>query len=79
MAMSDTALEQALERWIDHGRRAVTRSIFVDDELYQLEQERVFARCWLFIGHESQVRKPGDYFRLQDGRGVRDHVAGPPG
>ena len=62
MAMSDTALEQALERWIDHGRRAVTRSIFVDDELYQLEQERVFARCWLFIGHESQVRKPGDYF-----------------
>ena len=62
MAMSDTVLKQALDRWVDHERRAVTRSIFVDEELYQLEQERIFARCWLFIGHESQVQKPGDYF-----------------
>ena len=40
----------------------VGRDIFVDEELYAIEQERVFARCWLFVGFEDQVRKPGDYF-----------------
>ena len=34
----------------------------MDPELYELEKERVFARCWLFVGFEDQVKKPGDYF-----------------
>ncbi len=45
---------------VEHG--FVSREIYVSSEIYQEEQERVFARAWLFIGHESQVAKPGDYF-----------------
>ncbi len=45
---------------VEHG--LVSREIFVSDELYQRELEQVFARSWLFIGHESQVAKPGDFF-----------------
>ena len=42
----------------DQGR--INRRISADDDVYRLEQERIFARCWLFVGHESQVRNPGD-------------------
>src|SRR5579862_8424198 len=40
----------------------VSREIFVSQDVYDREQEQVFARCWLFVGHESQVPNPGDYF-----------------
>ncbi len=51
-----------LHGYVDAARRLVSREIYVDEEIYQLEQERVFARVWLFVGHESQIPKPGDYF-----------------
>jgi phenylpropionate dioxygenase-like ring-hydroxylating dioxygenase large terminal subunit len=38
-----------------------SREIFVSDAVYAQEQERVFARAWLFVGHESQVPRAGDY------------------
>ena len=47
---------------VDLESGQVSREIFVSDEIYQQELEQVFMRSWLFVGHESQVAKPGDYF-----------------
>ncbi len=35
--------------------------VFNDPSLHRLELERIFARAWIFIGHESEVPRPGDY------------------
>src|SRR3546814_13776323 len=35
--------------------------IYTDEDLYQIELERVFGRSWLLLGHETQIKKPGDY------------------
>jgi len=45
----------------DVRRGMIPAHIYNDSELYALEKERLFARSWLFIAHESEVPQPGDY------------------
>lgn len=67
----------SLDALVDLEGGAISREIFVSEDLYQREQEQIFARCWLFVGHESQVPNPGDYFVSCMGEEgvivVRDH------
>jgi phenylpropionate dioxygenase-like ring-hydroxylating dioxygenase large terminal subunit len=49
------ALFDAKTGWLD-------RRVHSDAALYQLELERVFARGWNFMCHESQLKNAGDYF-----------------
>lgn len=49
----------------------VSRRLFVDEALHALEEERIFGRCWLFLGHESEIPQPGDYVTRRMGS---DHV-----
>ncbi len=54
--------QQALDgRLVSAEGDLVSRRIFSDPEIYTQEREQIFARCWLFLGHESQIPEPGDF------------------
>lgn len=36
--------------------------IFNDELLYAAELRSIFARSWVYVGHESELRHPGDYW-----------------
>ncbi|MPZ23846.1 MAG: Rieske 2Fe-2S domain-containing protein [Dehalococcoidia bacterium] len=41
----------------------VHRSSMLSDDILQAERERVFDKCWIYIGHESELAGPGAYRR----------------
>ena len=50
-----------MSRLVDDANGLVRRDIFIDPDIYRQELERIFARCWLFLCHDSQVALPGDF------------------
>src|SRR3954463_9031427 len=53
---------------IDDAQRGVFRvhrSTMTSEEVLAFERERIFERCWLYVGHESEVAQRGSYRRRQ--------------
>ena len=55
-----------LSQLIEPGR--VHRRVYTDPAIFDLEMERLFGRAWLFVGHESQIKKPGDFITTELGK-----------
>ena len=53
---------QSAKALVNSENGEISREIFVNHDLYRQELEQIFGRAWLYIGHESQVKKPGDFF-----------------
>lgn len=45
---------------VAHGR--VHRRFYTDPGVFEEERRRIFRRVWLWLGHESQLKAPGDFF-----------------
>src|SRR5207249_9497931 len=45
----------------DKYRFRVNRRAMVDSEVLALERERIFDRCWLYVGHETELASVHDF------------------
>jgi phenylpropionate dioxygenase-like ring-hydroxylating dioxygenase large terminal subunit len=52
---------------VDLERGLVSRHIFADPAVYQMELEQIFARSWLYLAHDSQIPQPGDFIAANMG------------
>jgi len=46
----------------------VHRSVYNDPAIFDMEMDKIFETVWIYCGHESQVKRPGDYWTMQVGR-----------
>ena len=60
-AIEDGLIQSLIQR--DH----VHRSVYLDAEIFKLEMQRIYGKAWIYVGHESQVSKPGDFFTTRIG------------
>jgi PAH dioxygenase large subunit len=51
---------EALEEIVRPQEGLISRRIFTDPEVFELELERIFGKGWFFIGHDSEIPEPGD-------------------
>jgi phenylpropionate dioxygenase-like ring-hydroxylating dioxygenase large terminal subunit len=56
----------AIRALFDEDR--VHRDVYLNEELFDLECERLFVRSWVFVGHASQVPNTGDFITTQIAR-----------
>lgn len=60
--MSYRANPEAIRALVQPDR--VHRDLYIDQELFELEQENFFANTWNYVGHDSQLATPGDYISV---------------
>ena len=56
-----TEFHKAIETFTADAK-TLAQKYFVSPEIFDQERERIFARNWVFLGHESELAGPGDYF-----------------
>ena len=59
-------MSERLHNLVERGR--VSRRLYTDPAVFEEEQKRIFGRVWLWLGHESQLKQPGDFFTTRMGR-----------
>lgn len=66
--MLDAPQTSHFDHLVDLTKGEINRRIFSDPEIYQRELQNIFARCWLLLGHESQLPKANDYISAYMGQ-----------
>ncbi|NYE24633.1 aromatic ring-hydroxylating dioxygenase subunit alpha [Pigmentiphaga litoralis] len=46
---------------------SVHKSVYTDPDIFALEMQRIYGKAWIYVGHDSQVPKTGDYLATRIG------------
>lgn len=46
---------------VNEDASLISRRCWSSQAVYEREKQAIFARSWLFLGHESQIKNPGDF------------------
>lgn len=66
-------ISKVIKLHVDNERHLfkVPRTSFVDANVFEAERDAIFNRCWLYLGHASELTKPGQFItRTVAGRNV---------
>ncbi len=50
------------------GAKSLAQRYFVSPEIFAQEQEKIFSKQWVLVGHQSQIAQAGDYFTAEVAR-----------
>jgi p-cumate 2,3-dioxygenase subunit alpha len=59
--MSGVNLSNLIEVNRDAGTFRVARQSFTEQEVFEAERSEIFDRCWLYLGHTSEVTRKGAF------------------
>jgi benzoate/toluate 1,2-dioxygenase alpha subunit len=46
------------------GSRVIDRRVYVDPKIFDAEKQRIFAKTWQWVAHESELSQTGDYITV---------------
>ncbi|MFE9322453.1 hypothetical protein ACIHDR_24660 [Nocardia sp. NPDC052278] len=49
------------------GDDLVPAEIFNNEAVFGAELDKIFSTCWVFVAHESEIPKPGDFVQRRIG------------
>ena len=77
MVIGTVSTDLSMDNLVDTRRATISAAIYSHPDIYERELDRVFGRSWLFVGHESQIPRPGDLRAFAHGRGAGNCHARP--
>ena len=45
----------------EQKRFLLDREVLVSEDVLRTERAQIFGRCWIYVGHSSELKKPGDF------------------
>ena len=64
MSVRENMLRGLRQRKPNHP---LSRDFYVSQAEYQVDLEEIWYKDWLFVGHDCEIKQPGDYFTFQVG------------
>ena len=67
MVARDSSGIQLVEANTEKAIFRIHRNAYKSAEVFAMEKEKIFSKCWLYLGHESEVTKNSDYITRRVG------------